>query len=798
MGDKKFSSSNMNIKHKMKDKDKTKEQILNELAKSRRRIAEFEKLETEHNWAEKVQTSIYKISEAAHSAENLEELYGSIHNTITELMPAKNFYIALYDRASEMLTFPCFVDEYEGNPGPQKLEKGLTEYVLRTGRPLLASPEVFDELEKKGEVESVGPPSIDWLGVPLKAKDRTIGVLTVQSYTEGIRYSEKDKDILTFISEQVAMAIERKQAEEAQRDSEERYHAFFEQAADSIFLIDAKTGVLVEFNQRAHENLGYTRKEFEKLKISDFEVIESSEEIAKHIEKVIKEGADTFETKHKKKSGEIRNIVVSSKSISIRGRDFIQTIVRDITERKQAEEELRSSEMRLKILFEFAPDAYYLNDLKGNFIDGNIAAEKITGYTRNELIGKNFLKLKLLPLAQMGKAASLLAKNARGQATGPDEFVLNQKDGTQVAVEISTFPVKIEGKTLVLGIARDISERKKAEDVLRESEEKFRNLAEQSPNMIFINEKGRVVYANKKCEELMGYKREEFYSPDFDFMSLITPEHKDKAKVIFNRHMKGKETPPYDYSLITKDGKRIEAILTTKLINYEGDRAILGIITDITERKKTEEQIKASLIEKEVLLKEVHHRVKNNMQIISSLLNLQTRHIKDEQALKIFKSSQNRVKSMSLIHERLYQSKDLARINFAEYARGLASHLFNSYGISSRAIKFYTNIKNIYLDINTAIPCGLIINELVSNSLKHAFPDGKKGEIKIAMHPLNGNEIELIVSDNGVGIPKEVDIKKSESLGLHLVTILAEEQLHGNIKLDRTRGTSFQMKLKLK
>ena len=177
----------------------------------------------ERKQREKIQASIYRISEAAHLARNLEDLYHSIHSTISELMPAKdNFYIALYDEASEMLSFSYFVDEYEENPGPQKLGKGLTEYVLRTGKPLLASPEVFSELEKKGEIESVGPPSIDWLGVPLKAKDRTIGVLTIQSYAEGVRYCEEDKNILTFISEQVAMAIERKQAEEELSKAKER------------------------------------------------------------------------------------------------------------------------------------------------------------------------------------------------------------------------------------------------------------------------------------------------------------------------------------------------------------------------------------------------------------------------------------------------------------------------------------------------------------------------------------------------------------------------------------------------
>jgi two-component sensor histidine kinase/CheY-like chemotaxis protein len=216
------------------------------------------------------------------------------------------------------------------------------------------------------------------------------------------------------------------------------------------------------------------------------------------------------------------------------------------------------------------------------------------------------------------------------------------------------------------------------------------------------------------------------------------------------------------------------------------------------ERKWTEEKIKASLREKNVLLREIHHRVKNNMQVISSLLNLQSRHADDEKALDMLRGIQNRVKSMTLIHERLYQSEDIAKVSFAEHVQTLTSHLFSSYGVEARTVKLSINIKDVLLDINTAIPCSLIINEIVSNSLKHAFPDGRKGEIKVAMHLINKKEIRLVLSDDGVGLPEDVDFRKTESLGLHLVRLLAENQLHGDIKLDRTKGTNFNIRLKVK
>ncbi len=211
------------------------------------------------------------------------------------------------------------------------------------------------------------------------------------------------------------------------------------------------------------------------------------------------------------------------------------------------------------------------------------------------------------------------------------------------------------------------------------------------------------------------------------------------------------------------------------------------------ERKQSEYRTRIALKEKEVLLKEVHHRVKNNLQVITSLLKLQSDRIVDKQALEMFKESQNRVRSMALIHEKLYQSKDLANIDFKGYIIDLVGGLLQSYAQDAHKIVLNRNIKDISLDVETAIPCGLIINELVSNSLKHAFPDGREGEINIKFHSSDDNKLELIVSDDGVGIPENMDIRNTESLGLHLVNILAEDQLKGELKLDRSKGTIFRI-----
>ena len=269
-------------------------------------------------------------------------------------------------------------------------------------------------------------------------------------------------------------------------------------------------------------------------------------------------------------------------------------VARDITQRKRMEEELRSSEERLKILFEFAPDGYYLNDLKGNFVDGNKAAEEITGYKREELIGKSFLKLKLLSLGQIPKAAALLAKNALRQATGPDEFILNRKDGGQVAVAIRTFPVKIEGKTLVLSIARDITERKQAEEALRQSEEKYRTLFELSPiGITALDMKGVITACNPAVYKEGGYSKGELVGKHFSKIAPVRVRDILKYMRIFSSIMRGKAPKPFEVAYKRKDGTSGWTELHVALLKADGRKLGIQVLQrDVTERKQAEEEIR--------------------------------------------------------------------------------------------------------------------------------------------------------------------------------------------------------------
>lgn len=303
-----------------------------------------------------------------------------------------------------------------------------------------------------------------------------------------------------------------------------------------------------------------------------------------------------------------------------------------------------------------------------------------------------------------------------------------------------------------------------------------------SDGVIILDMKNCIVDLNPSAHQLIGVNTEFAGKPVKDVWPAWSSIHLD-------------DTTEGSTEIVLDNGQRIYDVSVSPLIDWR-DRIVSKVVVlrDVTDRKRSE-KIKQSLKEKEILLQEIHHRVKNNIQVISSLLNLQSRHIKDKKYADMLKESQDRIQSMGLIHEKLYRSGNLARINFNEYITDLVKSLFRSYGASARDIAL--NIEgNVFLGIDTAIPCGLIINELVSNALKHAFPHGG-GEITIVFRSFNGC-IELVVRDNGIGMPDNIDFKTTESLGLHLVTILAEDQLGGEITLDKSEGTAFHIIFKKK
>ena len=335
-----------------------------------------------------------------------------------------------------------------------------------------------------------------------------------------------------------------------------------------------------------------------------------------------------------------------------------------------------------------------------------------------------------------------------------------------------------------------LDEMKRAEHALRESEEKLAGIVDSvADHMLMIDEQYNVVWVNDVARELFG--------PDVVGQKCYTAFRlQDKAceMCCARQCFEDAGVHKVEIEAIGADGKQRTFLNTVSVAARQEDgrpKLLLELFHDITDRKQAEDKIKASLKDKEVLLKELHHRVKNNLQVISSLLNLQLGYIKDKHSIEVFEESRNRVRSMALVHEKLYQSENLSMINFAEYIQSLASNLFRSYRADSSAITLKIHTGEVLLGIDVAIPCGLIINELISNSLKHAFPAGREGEIRINLRLDNG-AVTLIISDNGVGFPKDLDFRNTETLGLQLVIDLVR-QLKGTIELDRSSGTKFKI-----
>jgi two-component sensor histidine kinase len=243
---------------------------------------------------------------------------------------------------------------------------------------------------------------------------------------------------------------------------------------------------------------------------------------------------------------------------------------------------------------------------------------------------------------------------------------------------------------------------------------------------------------------------------------------------------------------LSSDGSEFPVEISLSPIETEEGVLVTAAIRDISDRKLVETKLRASLKEKEVLLKEIHHRVKNNLQIVSSMLNLQMDQLSDTKAIELFKESQNRVRSIALFHEKFYQSRDLGRVEIAEYIKALANGLFATYGVNSDDIVLVVHTQDIPLGVDTAIACGLIVNELVSNSLKHAFPDHRKGEVEVTLRS-SGTDVVLEVADNGLGFPANLDFRSPNTLGLKLVAIFTE-QVDGTMDLKREGETRFSLR----
>jgi len=446
-------------------------------------------------------------------------------------------------------------------------------------------------------------------------------------------------------------------------------------------------------------------------------------------------------------------------------RDTHERLKREITERKQAEEQL----VRLASLPEQNPDPVIETDLEGRITYLNPAS-----------------KVQLPELAAAGLQHPML----QGLRSITKTLMNDGEQSVAREIELgdSIYEQKIIGvpeTDLIRIYCHDITERRRAQEALQESEHLFRGIAQGIRDVVFVvdHEDYKVLYVNPAYEEIWGQRSETMYERPTSWMDAIAPEDRDRVNAALEKQQSTGEFNE-NFRIIRPDHSvRWIHDRVFPIRNDHGEiYRLVGIAEDITEQMQADQQIRASLQEKEVLLKEINHRVGNNLQLVSSLLRHQSATIEDERYQEVFKASQDRVRSIALIHDKLYQSTDLASIDFADYIRSLTGSLFRSHGASTEAIQLKIQAEDVLLGVDSAIPCALIINELVSNSLQHAFPDGSQGEIRIVLRSEQDQSL-LIVSDNGVGLPEDLDLRTTETLGLELVRTLVD-QLKGTIEFN--------------
>ncbi len=459
---------------------------------------------------------------------------------------------------------------------------------------------------------------------------------------------------------------------------------------------------------------------------------------------------------------------------------------------------LQESENRYRTIREEMNEGYYETDLKGNFTFLNQSFSDITGYSMNEILESNYRDYGDENITSA--AFDVFHKvYETGKSMKAPDWKIKGKDGEVRFIELSVSLIADASGSPkgFRGVIRDITDRKNAEIQLKVSEEKYRSVVENASILIVIIQKGLIQYVNPMSLQISGYSPAEMAGRSIT--DLIHPLDHPALLEMYSQNLQGNRYPGRnEYRAFHRDGSMRWIVISGAPITWNSSPAILYFVTDITRIKAAEEQMHTSLREKETLLREVHHRVKNNFQIIISLINLQSRKIVDPALLALYTETQNRIRAMSLIHENLYRAGTFSGINFGAYLKTLMENLRLNYSSTDQEIELRSSLEDIELGIDQAIPCGLIINEILTNCFKHAFPPGFKGPktIEVSLLTHAGDMVELRVADNGVGLPDGITPGSAGTLGMSLISTLAV-QAKGTVSVEKNGGTRFAIHFKL-
>jgi PAS domain S-box-containing protein len=469
----------------------------------------------------------------------------------------------------------------------------------------------------------------------------------------------------------------------------------------------------------------------------------------------------------------------------------VYSLIANVTERALAFKESQKSIQSYQDLFDSMTDAIYILDDENKIVIANKGIKLTYGYKLRDLVGKDQSILRA-PGKFDEQAMTEIRERSKTQKAQKLEVWSKKANGEVFLTEMLVNRGSYFGKNVLIIIERDISDRKFAEEELIRRETLFSELFNTSPLAItLLNTHNEVELVNKGFEQLFGYQFDEIKGLEID--KIIVPEYGiEEATRLTNSPIVEEK----QLVRIAKNGDRLNVIVYSVPVMIEGNiQAKFGLYVDITERKQAEETIKKSLKEKEVLLAEVHHRVKNNLAVITGLLELQSYASDNYHAQKVLKDSQMRVKSIALVHEKLYQNDNLSEVNVSSYMEELITSVKRAIGSRDDHISIEMDIDNLTLPVTQAIPCGLLVNEIVTNSYKHAFKGRDEGLIEVSLKT-KGEFVQITVQDNGVGFDQENYTKPGLSLGMKLIRTLSK-QLRASTEVRSKDGTSYSIEFKI-
>jgi PAS domain S-box-containing protein len=582
---------------------------------------------------------------------------------------------------------------------------------------------------------------------------------------------------------------ERKRVEAAFSAQAETYRALLSTTLDGVLEVDEQ-GRIVDANQTYCRLLGYSRAELVALRIQDVEGVECPDGVEQHTRRMKREGGDHFETQHRTKDGRLVDFELKVTFIPSRSR-FV-AFCKDITARKRAEALMQASESRYRQLFDANVAGSALHEVvcdnQGRpcdyrFLQVNPAFERNTGLRAADLVGKTVLEV--MPQTE----PVWIERYGRVALTGvPDQFEEFSASLNRHFEVTAYSPGRGQFAVLVL----DITERKTQEAALRARDARHgKMVANIGDVIVIIDPAGINRYKSPNIEKWFGWRPEEVVGAPA--LANVHPDDVSAVQVFIGNLLGTPDaTGTTECRYRCKDGeyKWIEFTGVNLVANPE-IRGLLGNYHDITARKRADAKLRESLREKEALLKEVHHRVKNNLQVVTSLLRLEAGRSAEPGTKAVLREMQSRIRTMAVLHETLYRSSTFASVELAAYLKQLATHLFRAHNTDPSGVRLGLDLMPVTVELDQAIPCGLLVNELLTNCLKHAFPLGRGGEVRIALQLAAEGQVRLQVSDTGPGLPAGFDVSRSQSLGLQLVSDLTR-QLRGTLEIGPPgQGASF-------